>query len=100
MDSRISVSEDKLRSMFAELKLDLFTKLQEYATIVALNAVEKRLDDLRTHNEERIQSLERWRASQDGSAGEKRRIAGGTSVWVGILVAIGTAIILLYAGNH
>lgn len=31
-NSRISVSEDRLRALFAELKLDIFEKLDQYAT--------------------------------------------------------------------
>jgi len=38
---RISVSEDKLRLLFAEFKLELVKELSAYATIVALDEFKK-----------------------------------------------------------
>lgn len=67
--SRISVSEDTMRRILAEFKLDLFTELQKYATTAVVDALTTRIgvlerdgsigtrDELKDH-ESRIRSME------------------------------------------
>ena len=97
--TRISVSEDKLRSMFAEFKLDLFTELQKYATLVALSAVEHRLDDLRLHNEQRIAKLELWRAAEEAGENQGRRFSAGVVAWAAVAIAALSVTVYVYV-NH
>lgn len=98
-DRRISVSEDRMRLLLAEFKVDLMRELANYATIAALAAVEHRLDDLRTANEQRIAKLELWRASEEGGETQGRRISASLVAWVGIGIAVVTVAIYVYAAN-
>ena len=97
----VVVSEDKLRGLFAEFKLDLFTELQKYATLVALQAVEHRLDDLREQIAERVGKLELWRANREGGGFMKQRISAGMVAWIGLTIStIATALTWYLSTRH
>lgn len=75
MAEELQVSEDKLRALFAEFKLDLLRELEKYATLASLNQLEQR-----------VHTLELWKAGRS-SVGEWQR-------WV-IPVAISVAVVVV-----
>lgn len=86
--TRISVSEDRLRALLAEFKLDLFGELRKYATQASLDALAstvaattgrvQTLEDRRVTRDEfhavksDIATLQLWRAGQAAMSGLKR----------------------------
>ena len=81
-NSRISVSEDKLRLLFAEFKLELVKELSSYATTAA---VEKWKDEVARQISEIGGRLRKVEDAQTGSLA-----VSGTTKWV-----IGLAVLFI-----
>jgi hypothetical protein len=75
---RISVSEDKLRLLFAEFKLELVKELSAYATIVALEQFKQEISG-------RLRAVEDY---QIGSAAVSRV----QKLWLGFAAAFVTTV--------
>lgn len=75
-NGRISVSEDTLRRILAEFKLDLLNELKNYVSSEAFSALEGR-----------VKTLELWQASVIGGLAERSRISKGTLAWAALAVA-------------
>lgn len=75
-EPRITVSEDKIRALFAEFKLDLLAELKDYVSLVAFQALESR-----------VKTLELWQASVIGGVAERRRFSSATLAWAAVAVA-------------
>ena len=87
--SRISVSEDRLRALFAEFKLDLLEELKSYVRIAAFEAL-----DLR------VRTLELWQAGVLGGTTAKKQIAASTIAWATLAVAALTALATVLWLSH
>jgi hypothetical protein len=57
-NNRISVSEDRLRLLFAEFKLDLVKELGAYATVAALERWQAEVRDALTSLGDRVRKVE------------------------------------------
>ena len=79
-NSRISVSEDRLRALFAEFKLELLDDLKNYVSLSAHNALEGR-----------VKALELWQAGVLGQVAARRQVSAGTLAWATLAVATLTA---------
>lgn len=79
--TRISVSEDRLRALFAEFKLDLLEELKSYVRIAAFEAL---VSEVRT--------LQLWQAGVMGGVSAKRQVAASTIAWATLAVAALTAL--------
>ena len=95
---RISVSEDKLRLLFAEFKLELLKELNAYATIVAVEKWQGEITGTLTDLSRRLRKVE---DNQTGSIAVSR-----TTKWlIGLAVMffsalIGAVLYMLAQGVH
>lgn len=74
--SRMSVSEETLRRLFAEFESKVVQKLTEYATKAAHDALEGR-----------VKSLELWQAAQTGASSARQGMSRAAITWAGLAVA-------------
>lgn len=86
-NGRINVSEDKLRALFAEFKLQLLDELKNYVSATAFNALEAR-----------VKVVELWQAGVIGQTTARRQISTATAVWASIAVSALAA--LAYVLTH
>lgn len=88
-DSRISFSEERLRQLFAEFKLELLTEFAKKADQVAHDLLATRV----TH-------LELWQAAQVATEGTKDKISARQVAVAALLIALIAAAATLYAAFH
>ncbi len=81
-NGRINVSEDKLRAILAEFKLDLLTELQKYATTLSLSELAQGVSKL----EARVGQLELSNAAH-GGARDYSRFIWPLAVSVALVIA-------------
>jgi hypothetical protein len=95
---RISVSEDKLRLLFAEFKLELVKELAAYATVVVFEGFKKEVT-------ESVGSLNaRLRIVEDSQVGNAA-VSKVQKMWLGfaaafVTTAMGTLLYLAITGGH
>lgn len=103
-NGRINVSEDKLRAILAEFKLELFGELRNYATQESLDALAvtvsaltgrmQTFEDRRVTREEfhaiksDLATLSLWRARVDSSEQTGRRISDRALAWSALGAAV------------
>jgi hypothetical protein len=83
-NGRISISEDRLRAMFSEFKLELVKEFEKFATIAAFEMLDTR-----------VKVLELWQAGIIGVAKERNDVSRRTIAWAGLIVALLGAIAAL-----
>lgn len=76
-NGRITVSEDALRRILAEFKLELLSELKNYVSTVAFEALKAE-----------VKELQMWRAGIAGQTAAKRQISATTATWAAIAVAL------------
>ena len=96
----LTVSEEKLRTMFLEFKLELFTELAKYATAASLTDMAKHLEQRADDNAHRIALLELWKAGSQGSVNARQKFSTALVAWVGIAVAAVTSLIAIVWQYH
>jgi len=85
-NGRISVSEDKLRSMFYEFKLELLAELKNYATTASVDALDGR-----------VKVLEFWQQNILGQTQTRAMISARALAWAALMAAcLGTVATLLW----
>ena len=98
-NGRISVSEDKLRLLFAEFKLDLVKELAAYATVTSLEMFKKEVTDALNSLSVRMRVLEDDQTGEAAVSRYKKILAG--AVLTLAAGGIGELIYLLAtAGGH
>lgn len=80
---RITVSEETLRAVLAEFKLDLLAELKNYVGTAAFSALETQ-----------VREIQLWRAGLVGQTTARRQVAATTVAWAGVAVAL--AVGLMY----
>ena len=79
--TRITVSEDTLRRILAEFKLELLEELKNYVSVTAHAALESR-----------VKILELWQAGVLGQTTARRQVSAGTLAWATLAVGAITAL--------
>lgn len=87
--ARIQVSEERLRQLFAEFKLELFRELEKYATAREVESLDQR-----------VKTLELWQANQTGGTSERKTFWDGSFKWVTLLVTVLGVAVTFYWLNH
>ncbi len=75
--SAVTASEETLKRLLAEFKVELVKELQHYATVVSVEKVERE-----------VELLKIWQATQLGGATERRVISDRALAWVALLAAL------------
>jgi len=97
--TRISVSEDRLRLLFAEFKLDLVKELSAYATVAAMEKWQKEVRDSLVDLGTRLRKVEDDQTGKTAITGYQRWALG----FAGLITsgAIGELVYLaLKGGGH
>ena len=74
--SKITISEERLKLILADFKLELVKELANYASVVTVTAIDARL-----------KMLELWQAQSQGVAQTKRAVSDRFLAWAALLVA-------------
>jgi hypothetical protein len=98
--SRISVSEDKLRAVLAEFKLELFQDLRSYATQVAVDSLGTAMHAAVEGLGLRVGAVEKQMAQMQGGEDKGRQVSATVLAWAAILVAVLSALATLIWLNH
>lgn len=96
--SRISVSEDKLRLLFAEFKLELVKELTAYATVASVEKWQGEISKVVGDLDKRLRVVE------DNQAGNLA-VSRVQKMWLGFGAAFVTAVVsaliyLAFSGGH
>lgn len=99
-NGRISVSEEKLRLMLADFKLELFKELSKYATTDALKTATAILSHDISELARRQTVVELWRAAQEGSDQQGRRVSGAVVAWAAVAVSLAALCVYIYVNRN
>jgi hypothetical protein len=75
--SRVSVSEEKLRRILVEERMEIMRELAKLATTDAVNALAAR-----------VAILELWRAARDAANATKRELTSKQLAWLGVIAGL------------
>lgn len=88
-NSRLTVSEDRIRALLAEFRLDLVNEFEKFATNAAMEMLDAR-----------VKILELWQANIVGQTTNQRRVSDRALAWAALTAAlIGSAATLIWL-NH
>ena len=83
-NGRLSISEEKIKLLLADFKLELVKEFEKFATTAALEMLDAR-----------VKVLELWQAGIVGVARERNDVSRRTVAWAAVVVALFGAIAAL-----
>lgn len=86
--SRISVSEEKLRAILAEFKLELAEEFAKKAPLETVELLRRHMEELVNALSSRLLQIELWRAAREGANREKRDLNGRQLAWAALVAAL------------
>lgn len=87
--SAVTASEETLRRLLAEFKVELVKELQAYATVASVEKVGRE-----------VELLKIWQATQLGSSTQRKMFSDRALAWAAVFVSIIGAVVTVIWLNH